>query len=108
MMARASKKYTFTEEVWIYPSETASWYFVTLPDAVSIGVRNEVLGRPRAGFGSIRVRVTMGKSTWETSIFPDARSKSYLLPIKASIRRCEQVYVKDHVTISLSIVTSEH
>ncbi|WP_370027863.1 DUF1905 domain-containing protein [Planotetraspora sp. GP83] len=32
----------------------------------------DLAGGPRRGFGSMRVRVTVGGSTWKTSIFPDS------------------------------------
>ncbi|MBP9762590.1 DUF1905 domain-containing protein [Patescibacteria group bacterium] len=33
------------------------------------------------------VLVTVGKTMWETSIFPDKKSQSYLLPMKLEVRK---------------------
>jgi Domain of unknown function (DUF1905) len=45
----------------------------------------------RRAFGSLRVRVSLGRSTWSTSLFGDRRSGSYPLPLKAEIRTRERV-----------------
>jgi len=53
-----------------------------------------------------RVRVGEGhrddrSSTWSTSVFPDASSGSYLLPVKAAVRRTEGIDHGDLVTARL-------
>ena len=57
---------------------------------------------PRRGWGSVRVLVTLGSSTWNTSIFPDKRSGTYILPLKASVRRTEGVFDGDVVTFTIA------
>lgn len=52
-------------------------------------VRFAIQGRPRKGFGSVRVEVTVGDQVWRTSCFPSKDHDSYLLPIKAAVRRSE-------------------
>jgi hypothetical protein len=93
--------YTVTAELWLYQGD-APWHFVTLPLDVADELRARTAGR-RRGFGSIRVRATLGSTTWSTSLFPDRRSGSYLLPVKAEIRRREQVDAGDTVTIELAL-----
>lgn len=58
---------------------------------------------PRRGFGAVRVSVKIGKTVWQTSIFPDKRSGTYLLPLKAKIRRAEGVFEGDAITFTLEI-----
>ena len=48
---------TFTAELWRYPGK-GGWHFVTLPDEIADEVRAR--SGPRHGFGSVRVRVTLG------------------------------------------------
>jgi hypothetical protein len=60
--------FEFASELWIYPGEGA-WYFVTLPNDVADEI-DDLVGE-RAGFGSVPVEVTIGASTWKTSLFPD-------------------------------------
>jgi hypothetical protein len=93
--------HAFAAEIWLYEGD-APWHFVTLPVDVADELRARTAGA-RRGFGSVRVRATLGSSTWSTSVFPDRKSASYLLPIKAEIRRREHVDAGDSVTIELSL-----
>ena len=88
-------------ELWLHDG-AAGWHFVTLPAEVAERVREEA-GEPR-GFGSVRVEVTVGRTTWRTSVFPDARSGSFVLPVKAEVRRREDLLVGDVVRIRLVVV----
>lgn len=90
--------FEFTSELWLYPGE-AGWYFVTLPAEVADDL-DEMVGE-RVGFGSIPVEVTVGESTWKTSIFPDKQSASFVLPIKKAIRHQENLEADTPVTVHL-------
>lgn len=59
---------------------------------------------PRPGFGSIRVKVTLGASTWATSIFPESKSGCYVLPVKKAVRASEGVEVGDAVEVTIETV----
>ena len=80
----------------------AAWHFITLPPDVSAEIRDEFAGMA-AGFGSLRVEVRVGGTTWHTSIVPDSRAGSYLLPVKASVRRAEALEAGDEVRFVLRI-----
>jgi hypothetical protein len=81
--------YEFDAEVWPWRSANGgtTWFFLTLPVDVSADLRMEA-GPPR-GFGSVRVEATIGDSTWRTSVFPQAESGCFLLPVKKPIRNAE-------------------
>lgn len=49
------------------------------------------------------VRPTIGTSTWETSVFPDTKRGSYVLPVKGDVRRKEGVEEGDVVTLRLDV-----
>jgi hypothetical protein len=55
------------------------------------------------GFGSVRVRVELGSSSWETSVFPEPGASTYLLPLKAEIRRREGLQDGDVATVLLHV-----
>lgn len=93
--------YKFKSDVWLYPGNTP-WHFVNVPKKESKEIK-EAFGARARGWGSIPVSVTVGKTTWETSIFPDSQSGMYLLPLKASIRKTEGITVKDEVLFILDI-----
>jgi hypothetical protein len=90
----------FTGPVWRWNGESA-WYFVTVPEAVSDDIASRV--EPGPGFGSVKVTVTVGSSTWSTSVFPDSRSGRYVLPMKAGIRRREGIDDGDEVLVELVV-----
>ena len=79
--------YAFEAEVWEWSSKT-SWFFVSLPEDEADEIE-ERFGRRAAGFGSIRVEVTIGSSTWRTSLFPSNEEKTYVLPLKKAVRTAE-------------------
>ncbi|KHL12517.1 UNVERIFIED_CONTAM: hypothetical protein LK11_36495 [Mumia flava] len=87
--------------MWRTPGETG-WYFATLPHDVSddIDARTEV----RAGFGSVRVRVRVGATEWETSVFPDRRRGSYVLPVKKAVRKAEGIAEGARIRIALTVL----
>lgn len=81
--------FEFSAELWRYTGK-AAWHFVTLPHEVADDI-DEITADTRRGFGSVRVEVTVGSSTWNTSIFPDTKSESFILPVKKAIRVAEDL-----------------
>jgi hypothetical protein len=55
------------------------------------------------GWGSVPVTVTIGTTTWKTSIFPDKESGGYLLPLKADVRKKEHIAADSSVALRLEI-----
>jgi len=90
----------FTEVLWEYQGE-APWVFITLPaeDAEEVEARVP----ERAGFGSVRVDVVIGESRWQTSVFPDKGSGSFVLPVKRAIREQEDLAPGDTARVTLHI-----
>ena len=89
----------FTAPLWLWSGKGA-WHFVTLPRDEAAVIRVAV---PRRGFGSVRVSACIGETRWSTSIFPDQKSGSYLLPVKAEVRRRQAISPGDGVAVRLSI-----
>lgn len=57
----------------------------------------------KRGWGSLPVMATIGKTTWKTSIFPDKKRGAYLLPIKAEVRKKEEIEKDDMVALLLEV-----
>ncbi|HZN73526.1 MAG TPA: DUF1905 domain-containing protein [Micromonosporaceae bacterium] len=94
----------FEAELWIWDARRAdSWTFVSLPADASEEIR-ELAGGTRRGFGSLRVRVTVGGSTWTTSIFPDSARGTYVLPIKRRVREAEALVAGDVATVEIELM----
>jgi Domain of unknown function (DUF1905) len=91
----------FTAPLWEWGARD-SWYFVTLDEQAS-EVVEDAPGPPR-GFGSRRVRVVVGATTWSTSVFPDSGSGRYVLPVKKAVRLAEQLEEGDPVTVLLEVL----
>jgi hypothetical protein len=94
--------YDFTAPVWLWDGD-APWHFVTVPEDVSDEIEARTAGR-RAGFGSVRVEVTVGSTSWATSLFPDKGRGAYVLPIKKQVRVAEGLSVGDDVAVRLGVV----
>lgn len=90
----------FRAKMWLY-SGNGAWHFVTLPAAAAKKIREAT--PVRRGFGSVRVKARIGKSQWETSVFPDKASKSYLLPVKAAVRKAEKIAAGKTVQVQLGL-----
>lgn len=82
----------------------AGWHFVTLPRKQSDAIK-KMFGAIRRGWGSLPVAATIGKTRWETSIFPDRKTGAYLLPLKVDVRKKEGVAAGDMITFLLEIRT---
>jgi hypothetical protein len=97
--------FSFTEKCWLWQSEKAAWYFVTLPTEKSDEIKffNEGQSLKKRGWGAVRVKVTIGHTTWATSIFPHKESQAYILPIKAAVRKAESIEVGSNVKVHLDI-----
>jgi hypothetical protein len=95
-------QFKIRENVWLYPSATTPWYFVSVPKKETEAIKKK-FGTLKRGWGSLPVRVTIGKTIWETSIFPDKRSGEFLLPLKAEVRKKEGILAGDVIIFLLEI-----
>src|SRR5689334_8318451 len=93
--------YEFTAPLWLWPGE-GSWYFVTVPEDISDEITDLTEGR-RKGFGSVRVAVTVGESSWQTSVFR-TKDGTYILPVKKQIRLAEDLTEDAPVETLLELV----
>lgn len=95
---------TFTAPLWLWKGQApAAWHFVTLPPEEA-GLIRMALPRGRArGWGSVRIRAMIGGTSFSTSLFPDRKTGSFLLPVKAEVRAREGLASGHDVTVSLSL-----
>ncbi len=88
----------FTSDVWRWPGY-AGWHFVNLPKPISMKIKN--FAKPY-GAGFVKVKVEVGKSKWDTALFPHKESATYLLSIKKSVRGKEHIWEGDKVKIKIT------
>ena len=89
----------FNGIIWFWCGP-APWYFVTVPEKQS-GDLKAISGFVTYGWGMIPVHARIGKSEWKTSLFP--KDDLYVVPIKASIRKAENLKEGDQVTVWLEV-----
>lgn len=98
--------HSFRGEVWEHsPGDPGSWHFVSLPPEVAADVALEA--GPREGFGSIRVEVRTGATSWRTSLFPDAAAGTLVLPLEQAVRRAEGLHAGAACDVGLRVVAGE-
>jgi hypothetical protein len=105
-----TETYTTTAALWIWTTDKApaSWHFLTLEGEVAEAIHALVLMRRlefghKRGWGSMKVRATIGDTSWETSIFPAKDLGGYLLPVKAVVRKAEGLVAGDNVTVTVAL-----
>ncbi len=91
------KEYKIKAKVWRWPGD-AGWHFVNVDKKISEHIRKAY---PK---GFVKIRAKIGKTAWYTSLFPHKLSASYLLSIKASIRKKEGILDGDEVMIGFRIL----
>ena len=89
----------FEAEIWFWQGP-APWYFVTVPEEQSRELE-EISGSVSYGWGMIPVRAQIGTTTWKTSLFP--KDGRYIVPIKASVRKEENLDEGDKVSVNLGV-----
>ena len=101
-MLKTKKRYKVRAHVELWPGEQGAWHFAHVEKKLSAEIQ-ERHGMHKRGFGSLPVEVTLGKTKWKTSIFPERHSGTYLLPLKAAVRRAEGIAAGDTIAFVLKI-----
>jgi hypothetical protein len=78
----------------------APWFFVTVPAKHSRAIK-AISNMVTYGWGVIPVHVRIGKTEYTTSLFP--KNGRYLVPVKASVRKAEDLDKGDKITVRLEI-----
>jgi Domain of unknown function (DUF1905) len=105
-----TETHTLTTPLWIWMTDKAlaSWHFLTLDGEVAeaihaLALMRRLEGGAKRGWGSIKVRATVGDTSWDTSIFPAKEMGGWLLPVKAAVRKAEGLVAGDLVTVEIEI-----
>jgi hypothetical protein len=78
----------------------APFLFVAVPEEPSRDLK-AISARVTYGWGVIPVHVRIGKTEWRTSLFP--KDGHYLVPIRMSVQKSEDLEVGDSVVIQLEV-----
>jgi len=78
----------------------APWFFIAIPANHSREIK-AISNLVTYGWGVIPVHVRIGKTDFTTSLFP--KDNRYLVPIKANVRKAENLSKGDKVEIRVEI-----
>lgn len=88
------KEFSVTEKLHIF-NMPAAWIYIPIP-------KDKVPNIKPGGWGSIPLVVTIGKTTWRTSMFP-IKKDNYFIPVKKKVRDAEDIFVDDKVTVKYKL-----
>lgn len=90
-------QYEFNSTTWKYIGQNG-WYFVSLPIDISSEIRQNLKSEEQ-GWGRLKATAKIGKTEWETAIWFDTKHNTYLLPLKAEIRKKENIALETTLTV---------
>ena len=82
-------KYQFSARTWQHTGP-GGWYFVSLPKNLAKEIRGSLKWQEE-GWGRLKASAKIGNSEWKTAIWFDTKQGTYLLPLKAEIRKKEDI-----------------
>lgn len=94
---QAKIKYKFSGKIW-----DGGWFFVSLPKDISKEIR-EHLKWQEEGWGRMKATAIIKEIEWNTAIWFDTKHNTYLLPLKANIRKKANLELNDIVNVSIAI-----
>ena len=97
-------KYEFSAPAYQYSSseEMCGWTFVALSKELSAEIRAHFKYMEEA-WGRMKVTAKLGSSEWQTAIWFDTKQDAYLLPLKAKIRKQENVVIGENIQVAILI-----
>ena len=99
-------EFVVSAEVWLWSGggDKGSWHFVTLPEDMAAEIL-ESYGQTHASRnGLIRVEAKVGKTAWQTSLLKHNPSKSYLIALKAAVRKAESITAGEMLTLRFKVI----
>lgn len=100
---------TVTAPLWRWTgNQSGTWHFITIAGEAAEHIaghalmRRLELGKAR-GFGSVKVAARVEANRWNTSVFPNGDG-TWILPVKAAIRKAEDLAEGDDVTVELALL----
>lgn len=93
-------EFEFTGEIF-YWRGPAPFFFITVPEAESAQIKS-VSSMVTYGWGVIPATVKIGDTEFKTALFP--KDGRYLVPVKANVRKAEELDTGDTADVQLTIV----
>ncbi len=90
------KNFKIQAKLWRWPGDIG-WYFINVDKKISAQIRKMY---PK---GFVKITAHVGKTSWDTSLFPHKESQAYLLSIKSQVRKKEDLFEGDTINIDFKI-----
>lgn len=90
------KKFSFSARVVRWPG-ASPWFFVHVPREYFAPIREHY------GKGLLRATITIGNTTWDTSLLPYLIDRTFLIALKKSVRTAEDIWEGELVTVQVTI-----
>ena len=100
------KSFEVKGKVWHYadPSgHSGGWYFVYVPKDLSQRIKDAARNKKKAGFQFVRIKATIGKTSWKTALFP-TKDGPYLIAIKTDVRHKENITDGDVIKVRCKLL----
>ncbi|HBW87118.1 MAG TPA: DUF1905 domain-containing protein [Crocinitomicaceae bacterium] len=91
--------YQFSAVLWQY-SQTGGWYFVSLLNDLATEIR-KLFKKQEEGWGRMKAKAKIRETLWDTAIWYDTKLNTYILPVKADIRKKEKIEVGTELIIEI-------
>lgn len=95
-------RFEFEGMVFRWESNPA-FFLVSLPKNVSSEIR-EISEGLTNGFGSLKVEAQVGSVTWRTSVFPESKTGLFDIPLKAEVRKKNNLVDGSPVSVSIELL----
>lgn len=94
-------KYEFAAKMWQH-SLPGGWFFISLPLNVAEEIRKFSKANEE-GWGRLKVIAKIADVEWRTSIWFDTKMNTYLLPVKADIRKLGKFEVGETLNVVIGV-----
>ena len=91
--------YKFSASIWQLDGP-GGWFFVSLPEELSTEIRTHI-GSQEECWGRLKAQAQVRNTKWDTAIWFDTKKKTYLLPLKADVRKKEKLETGDTIEVAL-------
>ena len=94
--------FAFKAKIWKWPgmgshASAGGWHFVHVPREYFEPIRQKY------GKGMIKITATVGKTSWQTALFPHLRDRSFLVSVNKKVRKVEGLGEGDEVRVKVRI-----
>jgi hypothetical protein len=93
------RTFTVTAKLWQWSGDMSSWHFMYVPKYIS-----EILRTHYSKSAMIKCKFTIGDTTWDSSMFRNNREKNYLIPVKKSVRKAEDLFPGEEITVKIEVL----